>query len=65
MNKDIFLYATARLYSRIVLRKLNHNQLLCFRKVERDLKKAIKFKADINYLKKVDILKSPFARTCE
>ena len=50
MNKTIFLFSLAMLYSRIILKKLTHDRLIMFRNVEKNLKKFMKNKADISYL---------------
>ena len=47
---EIFLLSIASFNSRIVLRKLESNQICEFRNVEREYKKVIKLKADISYL---------------
>ena len=50
-NKIFINYAVCKFLSRIILKKLNVDSLTTFRKVEKILKKIIKIKADIKYLK--------------
>ena len=48
-TKNIFLLSLTHFYSRIILKKLNPDQIGCHRKVERFLTKIVKLKADIKF----------------
>ena len=49
--KYTFIKAITQFYSRIVLTKLNHNQTVLLRKLEKEIKSNIKANADIQFLK--------------
>ena len=49
--KYTFIKAIKQFYSRIVLTKVNHNQTVLFRKLEKERKLNIKANADIQFLK--------------
>ena len=51
MPSEFFIYALAKFYSRIVLKKINSDLISKYRNVERDFKKNVTIKADITYLK--------------
>ena len=58
-NKIFINYAVCKFLSRIILKKLNVDSLTTFRKVEKILKKIIKIKADIKYLKETIVRSFP------
>ena len=48
--KYTVIKAITQFYSRIVLTKLNHNQTVLLRKLEKEIKSNIKANADIQFL---------------
>ena len=54
--KYTFIKAITQFYSRIVLTKLNHNQTVLLRKLEKEIKSNIKANADIQLATKTIII---------
>ena len=46
-SKNIFIQSVVNLFSRVVINKLNDNEKVKFRKIEKCMKNNIKIKADI------------------